>query len=169
MKRVLKYLAVIAVAIAVTISLGGCSKQEKGGKQRRQKFQVVSLDKVSGSLNEGWRVTLTVANNTASNLHITAASAYIRYNGKKIGRIAVDGDVTLPRRRCSQVEVPLRVTLSNPMAAFSIFNKVRRGDFSGITADYTITIGAAKLQRTFEKENVSLEQLAAQFNFGLKK
>ena len=158
MKRVLKYLAVIAVAIAVTISLGGCSKQEKGGKQRRQKFQVVSLDKVSGSLNEGWRVTLTVANNTASNLHITAASAYIRYN-----------DVTLPRRRCSQVEVPLRVTLSNPMAAFSIFNKVRRGDFSGITADYTITIGAAKLQRTFEKENVSLEQLAAQFNFGLKK
>lgn len=169
MKRYIRYIAIIAAVIATALSLSSCSKQSKESKPRREKFQIVSLDKVSGSLNEGWRVTLTAANNTASNLHIAAANAYLRYNGKKVGRIVVDGDITLPRRRCSQVEVPLRVTLSNPIVAFSLLNKVRKSDFSGITVDYGITVEVMKSRRTFEGENIPLETLAKQFNYGLKK
>ena len=161
--RLIAFIAVFALL------LGGCAKQGETAKPHRQKFQVVSLDKVNGSINEGWRITLTVANNTASNMRITSASAFIRHNGRKIGRLALDGEVLLPRRRCSQVEVPLRVTLANPIAAFGLLNKVRKGDFSGVTVDYSISVSALTSHRTFEQEGVSLEKLAHQFNFGLKK
>lgn len=167
MKRFIKYTFLILVIVA-TLGLSGCTKQGQQ-RQRKQKFQVVSLDRVSGSISEGWNITLTVANNTASNMRITAASAFVRHNGRKIGRVALDGEVLLPRRRCSQVNVPLRLTLSNPIGALALLNKVRKGDFSGIAVDYSVTISALASHRIFEQENVPLEQLARQFNFGLKK
>lgn len=167
MKRFIKH-SLVAFCIICALLLGGCAKQN-GQRQHRQKFQVVSLDNVRGSIGDGWQVTLTIANNTASNMRITNASAFVRHNGRKIGRLTLDGEITLPRRRCSQVEVPLRITLSNPMAAFSLLNKVRKGDFSNIEVDYSVTVSAFLSHRVFEQSNVSLEQLAQQFNLGLKK
>lgn len=165
MKRFVKH---IFLALLVALCVTSC-KEGKQHRQRKEKFQIVSLDKVSGSLSEGWRLKLTVANNTASNVRITSANAFVSHNGRKIGRVTLDGEVLLPRRRCSQVEVPLRLTLANPIAALGIFNKVRKGDFSGITVDYSATIAALASHRTIEQKGVSLEQLAQQFNFGLKK
>ena len=167
MKRFIRYSIFILIIVA-TLGLAGCSNQEVH-RTRRPKFQVVSLDKVSGSIGESWRVTLTVANNTASNMRITSASAFVRHNGRKIGRLTLDGEVLLPRRQCSQIDVPLRLTLSNPIGALSVLNKLRKGDFSGITIDYNLATSSLIAHRVFEQENVSLEQLAQQFNLGLKK
>ena len=167
MKRFIKY-ALFTLIVVATLGLSGCKNQGQP-RQRKQKFQVVSLDKVSGSIGEGWKITLTIANNTASNMRITAASAFVRHNDRKIGRIALDGEVVLPRRHCSQVEVPLRVTLANPIGAIALLNKLRKGDFAGVAIDYSITVSALASHRIFEQENVSLEHLAQQFNFGLKK
>ncbi len=167
MKRFIKY-ALFTLIVVATLGLSGCKNQGQP-RQRKQKFQVVSLDKVSGSIGEGWKITLTIANNTASNMRITAASAFVRHNDRKIGRIALDGEVVLPRRCCSQVEVPLRVTLANPIGAIALLNKLRKGDFAGVAIDYSITVSALASHRIFEQENVSLEHLAQQFNFGLKK
>lgn len=168
MKRFIKNTLIALVVVVVAVGFTGCSKQGQP-RQRRQKFQVVSLDKVSGSVGEQWRVTLTVANNTASNMRITAASAFVRHNGRKIGRLVLDGEVVLPRRRCSQVEVPLRLTLSNPIGALALMNRLRKGDFSGVTVDYSVSVAALMSHRIFEQEGVALDQLARQFNLGLKK
>ena len=102
-------------------------------------------------------------------MRITSASAFVRHNGRKIGRLTLDGEVLLPRRQCSQIDVPLRLTLSNPIGALSVLNKLRKGDFSGITIDYNLAASSLIAHRVFEQENVSLEQLAQQFNLGLKK
>lgn len=166
MRRFAKYIF-LAVIVAM-LGLSSCTKQGEQ-RQRRQKFQVVSLDKISGSISDGWELTLTIANNSASNLHITDATAFIRHNGRKIGRLTLDGEVVLPRRRCSQVVVPLRITLSNPVAALALLNKLRKGDFSGVMVDYSVTIATLVSHRVFEQKDVSLEQLAKQFNLGLKK
>lgn len=166
MRRFAKYIF-LAVIVAM-LGVSSCTKQGEQ-RQRRQKFQVVSLDKISGSISDGWELTLTIANNSASNLHITDATAFIRHNGRKIGRLTLDGEVVLPRRRCSQVVVPLRITLSNPVAALALLNKLRKGDFSGVMVDYSVTIATLVSHRVFEQKDVSLEHLAKQFNLGLKK
>lgn len=168
MKRFIRHITLASILI-FALALSSCSKQEWQQRQRRQKFQVVALNKVRGSINEGWRITLTIANNTASNVRITAANAFVRQNGRKIGRVVLDGEVVLPRRCCSQVEVPLRITLANPIAALGVLNNIRKGNFEGITVDYSITASALTSHRIFEREGVSLEALARQFNYGLKK
>ena len=167
MKSIFRYSLFALCAVAI-LGLSSCAKRE-GAHHRKQKFQIVSIDKVSGSLSDGWRLTLTAANNTGSNMKITAATAFVRHNGRKIGRLVLDGEVLLPRRRCSQVEVPLRLTLSNPIAAFGLYNNLRKGDFSGVAVDYSVSISALASHRILERENVSLEELAKQFNLGLKK
>lgn len=168
MKKVLRY-TLLALCVAVMLGFTGCASQGGGARQRKHKFQVVSLDKVSGSIGEGWQITLTVANNTASNMRIVTANAFVKQGGRKVARLSLDGEVILPRRRCSQVVVPLRITLANPIAALSVFNRLRKGDFSGITVDYDVEVKALASHRSFGCENVSLEELAQQFNLGLKK
>lgn len=168
MKRTFRDILKLLIVIFM-FGLVGCSKPGANQTRHKHKFQVVSVDKVSGSIGDKWAITLTVANNTASNMRITSASAYVKHNGRKVGRLVLDGEVVLPRRRCSQVEVPLRLTVSNPIVAFSLLNKLRKGDFSGVTVDYNIAITAFASHRLFEQEGVSLEQLAQQFNLGLKK
>lgn len=168
MKRAFKHILLALIVIA-SLGVTGCSKEGKQPRQRKEKFQVVSLDNVRGSIGETWHLTLTIANNTGSNVRITDADAFACYNNRKFARVALDGEVLLPRRRCSQVDVPLRLTLSNPILALSLLNKVRKGDFSGVTIDYTISVAALASHRTFEGQGVPLEQLAQQFNLGLKK
>lgn len=164
MKRVSKYIVLLLVVVIAGLGLSSCSKQ-----QRREKFQIVSVNKVRGSISEGWRLNLTIANNTGSNVRITSGSAFVRQNGRKVARLSLNGEVILPRRRCSVVDIPLRVTLSNPIAALSTLNQVRKGNFSGISVDYNLTVSALTAHRIFEQNNVALEDLAKQFNFGLKK
>ncbi len=166
MKRYIRYALLLLIVVA-TLGMGGCAKQGEM-RPRKQKFQVVSLDKVKGSIGEGWRITLTIANNTASNMRITSGTLFLREDGRKVARLLLDGEVVLPRRRCSQVEVPLRITLSNPIAALSALNKIRKGEFRGLSVDYNITVSAFASHRIFEREGVSLLQLAQQFNLGLK-
>lgn len=168
MKKTLRHVF-FALAILASLGLAGCSKHGNQPRQQKQKFQVVSLDNVRGSIGEPWNITLTIANNTASNVRITSASAYINHNGRKFARVILDKEVLLPRRRCSQVEVPLRITLSNPIAALGLLNKVRKGDYSGVTVDYSVSVSALASHRIFEEQGVTLEQLARQFNLGLKK
>ena len=168
MKRAFRDILKLLIIIFV-FGLVGCSKPGANQTRHKHKFQVVSVDKVSGSIGDKWAITLTVANNTASNMRITSASAYVKHNGRKVGRLVLDGEVVLPRRRCSQVEVPLRLTVSNPIVAFSLLNKLRKGDFSGVTVEYNIALTAFASHRLCEQEGVSLEQLAQQFNLGLKK
>lgn len=166
MKKIVRY-TFLTLCIVALFGLNSCTKQG-AERPRREKFQVIAINKVSGSPSEGWRITTTVANNTASNMRITAAEAFIYQNGRKVAKLQLNGEVFLPRRRCSQIEIPLRLTISNPIAAFSTLNRVRKGDFSGISIDYSITLAAFTSHRVFEQKGVSLEELAKQFNLGLK-
>lgn len=164
MRGVLRYLLIAIVAV-VTISLTtGCTRKQTP----KQKFQVVSVDGVRGSIGKGWQISLTVANNTASNLHITAGEADVYYKGRKMANIALDDNVLLPRRRCSQVVVPLRLKLSNPLGALAVLSNIRSGRFADITVDYSITLSAFASHRTLSQSGVALEDIARKFNYRLK-
>ena len=108
MTKFIKYIFIALVAL-VTLGLGGCKEKEREQKERPDKLEVVSLDKVSGSITEGLRVTLTVKNNSGFNVRITSAEAFLQHKDRKIGRLAMAGEVELPRRSTTQVEVPIRV------------------------------------------------------------
>ena len=163
MRRFIRYISLAILLLSLSVGMTSCNQQ----RTPRSKFQVISLDKVSGTLNDGWKLTLTVANNTATKVTITNADATIYYKGRKVGILTLNGEVILPRRQCSKVEVPLRAKFS--YAALPLLGKVRSGDLTDITVDYSFAISAISRHRTFEQQGVSLEALAKQFNLGLKK
>lgn len=167
MKRFFKYIIIVLVALS-TLGLESCSIQRKVS-QPKEKLQILSLDKVKGNLKEGIKATITVENNTAFNLQVTEATAFLMYNGKKIGRVALNGAVALPRRATTQVVAPLRITLSGPLASISAINNFRKGNFTGFTIDISATIATRCKKRTFEKKGITFDELAQQFNIKLKK
>ena len=167
MKRFFKYIIIAFVALS-TLGLESCSIQRKAS-QPKEKLQILSLDKVKGNLKEGIKATITVENNTAFNLQVTEATAFLMYNGKKIGRVALNGAVALPRRSTTQVVVPLRITLSGPLASISAINNFRKGNFTGFTIDVNATVATRCKKRTIERKGLTFDELAQQFNIKLKK
>ncbi len=163
MRRFFRHIIPAIIVAFLVVGMTGCNKQ----RTPRPKFQIISLDKVSGSLNDGWQLHLTVANNTATKVTITDADATLYYKGRKVGFLDLNGEVVLPRRQCSKVVVPLRAKFS--YAALPLLGKVRSGDLSGITVDYSFAISALTRHRIFEQQGVALDALAKQFNLGLKK
>ena len=164
MRRILRYtLGIIAIGLLLC---GATSCTHK--RTPKPKFQVIAIENIKGSLGKKWSITLTIANNTARDLHLTDGSADIAYNGRKVARIALDDEVVVARRQCSKVEVPLRITLANPLSALSVLNKIRKGDYKGITADYSISIGTLTSHRTLAQSGVTIEAIVERFNYKLK-
>ena len=178
MKRTIKHIAIAIIAIS-TLSLGSCAtqnkldksvkqekceKQKKQKKEKKQKVQFVSFDKIKGNFKEGIKVVVTVENNTCFNLRITSAEANILQNGRTIGRISVDREIKLPRRSRSQIEIPLRATVSRNLGSLAALNNLRKGIFSGWTLDAKINVATGISKHSFEEKNISLENLIKQID-----
>lgn len=173
MKRSIKYI-VIAILAVSTLSLGSCAtqnkldkgtkqekcvKQKKQKRQKKQKLQVISLDKIKGNFKDGIKLVVTVENNTYFNLRVLSAEAHILHNGRKFVRVSVDNEVKIPRRSRSQVEIPLRATVSKNLATLSALNNLRKGVLSGWTLDTKIVVATGISKHTLEENNISLEAL----------
>ena len=161
MKRFTKYSIVAILLCIAALGFTSCNLATK-----KQKFQVVSIDKVGGSLEDGWKLTLTVANNTSRDIVIMEGWARILHNGGGVGPLRLNGEVVLPRRRCSQIVVPLKVSFS--FKALPLLAKLRRGDYSAFTVDYTMVLQGPFKDRVIEQNTVPLDALAKELNFGLK-
>ena len=73
------------------------------------------------------------------------------------------------RRSRSQIEIPLKITLSSSMAAISAVNNIRKGDLSKVTVDYSIVVKVMASKFTLEEKDISLEKLNQELDLGLKK
>lgn len=164
MRGVSRFILLLAIVGAILCGTTSCNNR----RAPRPKFQIVSIDRVQGGIGRGWQLTITAANNTASTLQVTDGTATIYDRGRKLANITLDGDVSLPRRKCSQVVVPLRLALSNPLGALSVMNRIRKGDYKGITLDYKIAVKAFTSHREVAERGIALEDIAQKFNFGLK-
>ena len=178
MKRTIKHIAIAIIAIS-TLSLGSCAtqnkldkgvkqekceKQKKQKKEKKQKVQFVSFDKIKGNFKEGIKLVVTIQNNTCFNLRITSTEANVLHNGRTFGRISVDKEIKLPRRSRTQVEIPLRATVSRNLGSLSALNNLRKGIFSGWTLDAKINVATGISKHSFEEKNISLENLIKQID-----
>jgi hypothetical protein len=167
MKRFTKNILLALVAV-VALCLGGCKPRTEAPKEKEEKFKIISIDKVAGSFTEGLNLTLTIANNTAYNLRFTEGFAMLKNSGSKCAGVTLNCEVALPRRATTQVVVPLKVTIAKSLAALSVLGKLNRGDYSGLTIDYSITSVVIGSKYKIEGKDEPLEEFAKQFNLGIK-
>jgi hypothetical protein len=93
----------------------------------------------------------------------------LKNGGNKCANVTLISEVELPRRATTQVVVPLKVTIAKSLAAFSVLGKINRGDYSGLTVDYSLTSVVMGSKYKLEGKDEPLEQMAQRFNFGTKK
>lgn len=163
MKRLTRYALAVVILCIATLSITSCEQS----KRPKYKFQVVSVDGVSGSFDEGWNLVLTVANNTASDIIINEGWAQLRHNGRGIGQVKISEPLVLQRRHCGKVVLPLKVSLS--LNTVPVLTKIYKGDYSDITIDYALSVKGIFKERVIEEKGVPLASLAQKFNFGLTK
>ena len=92
MKNIVKYSLLVAFFAFTLYMTTGCARK----RTPKQKFQIVSVDGVRGSIGKGWQITLTIANNTASNIHLVDGGADIYYKERKVAHIALELAARLP-------------------------------------------------------------------------
>lgn len=166
MKKIFVKYTFLLFAVIALLGLSSCEK-----KERPDKLEVVSVERVSSSPDKGsWIVTMTVNNNTLHNVRFKSAIIYLLQNGKKICRLALANEIELPRRSTTQVDVPVRVTLANPLAAVSAVNKVIKGNYEGLTIDYNATLSTRTIKKLdVSDKGVELKELVGSFNSEFKK
>ena len=175
MRKSIKYIVIAIIAFS-TLSLGSCAtqnrvnkgaKQEKCVKQKRekkQKLEFVSLDKIKGNFKDGITLVVTVDNNTCFNLRLLSAEAHVLHKGRKFARVSVENEVKIPRRSRSQVEVTLRATVANNLSTLSALNNILKGTFSGWTIDLNFLVATGISKHHFEEKGISLENLIKQLD-----
>lgn len=134
-------------------------KSDEGSKQKKEKLQFISVDEIKGNFREGFKLSVTIENNTAFNLRVTSAEVHLSHDGHKIARVALSEEVTIPRNCQSQVVLPLRVSISTSFATISAVNNLRKGIFSDWTLDANATIATALGKYNFEENNIPLESI----------
>lgn len=170
MNRVVRHILLTLIALA-TLGLYGCANEQGEKREKRErpdKLEVVSLDKVKGNINDGLKVTLTVKNNTGYNVRLSEVDAFLQYKDRKIGRLAVEGDVVLPRRVASQVEVPIRVTVPSLFTALAALKRINQKLYDGFVISYNATVKAGGLKFKMKNETASLEEFVKDFNQGFQ-
>ena len=146
-----------------TLGLGGCNKQRVKRAERPDKLEIVSLDKVGGSLAKGLKVVLTVKNNSHFNVRISEAEAFLQLKDQKLGRLAIKEEVYLPRRATTQVEVPISITIPNAFRAAAVFKLINEGKYGGFTINYNATVHAGKITFKMKDESMTLEEFMKEF------
>ena len=165
MKSFFRYLAVVLLVVTA-LGFTGCKEPQK--RQKPDPVEIVSIDKVEGSVAGKWIITATVANNTAFNLRINDVAVFIKDENRKIVNISTDEVIALPRRKHTQVTIPLNVAVSRSISSIAALNNLRKGLLSKIKNDYSAIVKAMGSKITIKEENVSLEELNKRFNLGLK-
>ena len=156
MSRFIKYIFIALITLG-TLGLDGCKKQ-KEKDPRPDKLEVVSLDKIDGNLSDGLKVTLTLRNNSGFNVRISSAEAFLQHKNRKIGRLAINGEVVLPRRSTTQIEIPIRVTIPHLLTGMAAFKLINEGKYDGFTINYNATIHAGKITINMQDESMMLEE-----------
>lgn len=165
MRSIVRQTALVVLLLVTALTLSGCDAKQP--RKAKQKFQVISIDSVSGSIENGWKIDLTMENNTIHNLVLTKGWVILHHNNRKVAYIRLDSEVKIPRRSRSKISVPVRATLS--LAMMPLLAKVRNGDYSEITIDYSLSARMMSREAKIENYGVPLETLAQQFNSGIKR
>ncbi len=180
---------VYIVAAAALLALGSCHKGGRGaseqtpaasgqsvaepsakapvehrpksvGKNRvAKRLRVHSFEGLSGSISEGMVMRLRVVNDLGYSITFAEGDADIYMDNMPLLAASLRDKVVLPRRSDSVVEVPLNLTISNPIMAISALSLIRKKDFSRFTVAFDGAVEALGRKELFKVGQTPVPQI----------
>lgn len=164
--RIIKRLTLLAVIVALALAGASCNRSKKSSKTtsaQQEKFKIEKIENFKLNNLTSCELQLLVTNGTRVGLSLESGRLDIFYNKSRLGTITADAEVIIPKKATSSVTLPLSLAIDNPLAIYSVYGKLQRGDVNGITLSLTATVKAAGQRRTIERQNIPLATVLSMF------
>ena len=168
MKHTLYILRTVIIALMVALCTTGCNKQ-KMRQHIVEKVGIESLENITGSMAEGWRVTLRIKNETAYSPTIEQGTGYVLLDGSRVATLRLMEPVRIPKRQTSSVVVPVALSVSNPLKAISLVMRLGQKNVRGIEISLSATIEVAGSRRDIAIERIAADALLNKLGYSLDK
>lgn len=151
----LNFFAIVLLALLLTLT--GCNKEARREKLQK-KLRIESVEGVSGSMAEGWVIRLRVKNMTGYSPTITSGKGSVYIGDSKVANVALREPVRVPKRvESAEVELPVALSLTNPLTALALVGAVRKGNYDGIDISFEAQINVMTANRTIKVERMPLK------------
>ena len=166
MKQFATILRIAIIALVVTLCTTGCNKQ-RVRERVIHPVGIESLENVSGSMAEGWKLSLRIKNETPYSPTINNGSGEIFIDGGRVATVRLIEPVRIPKRQTSSVVVPVALTVSNPLKAISLAMRLGQKNLRGVEVSLDATIEVGGIKRAIHIERTSAEALLGKLGFSL--
>lgn len=142
----------ITVAIVILmLSLPGCIREDS------IVFRGISDVEISMQGSPSLEAVLSVENTSQRNITIRDAAFTVSgRDGNRIGKVMVGGELSLPKRSVTQLCVPLKLSLDNPLRALAVVGDIDgNAPFLFISGSVTVKAGCIRKKFVFEKVPLS--------------
>lgn len=148
-----------AMVASVALMLSSCIKADD--------VSIKELENVSLEGMSRLNLVFKMENRSGSKITLRDAKFSIKQGSSKVVDIMLNEPVVLARRSEQSVYLPLRVKLSNPLAAMALVRNVSRNPDS-ITINGEFTIKAGWVRKKIVLTDVPISQIMTNFGIDIK-
>ncbi|MBQ7856487.1 MAG: hypothetical protein IJ348_05170 [Alistipes sp.] len=144
-------------------------REERSDKRTSiaDKFAIEAIEGLDGSLLGGWTLKVRVRNDSAYSPRITSGKAFL-YNGEqRVACVMLAEAVEIPKRQTTSIEVPLTLTLDNPLQALVLLPRIKNRNFEGMQASMTATVEVMGINRTIEIGRTDINTILTQLGYNI--
>lgn len=145
-------LYILITALAVIMTATGCI--------RRDAIRFNGITDMNVSLQTSPRVdaVLLVENTSGYNVSIRDIAFNVTdKQGNLIGKVIVTQELSLPKRSETQLLVPLKISITNPLKGLALLTNIER-NASTLFVSGSATVKAGWMKKTIRVENISLAE-----------
>ena len=156
MQRLRGVITVVCFVLLATIPARAC-----GGRER---VTFEGFSRVTHLSTSGMNLWVEVANSSCWRMVVAEAEVDIYVDGTKRLTISLRDRVVVPRKRTTEVLVPLRVTSHSMFSIVGIIGRIATGNRDDITIDYRVRAGTPLFKRSIAQQGIPIEVLLEQLS-----
>lgn len=111
-------------------------------------------------------LSVTVENNNGQNIKLKDAKFDISLDGRVLARAITGETIVIPRKRTSEIEIPIRLSIRDLVGIVALSQDADRIDQLKISG--SVIVKAGMLRKRYEVDNVSLIGIAPMLYFNNK-
>ena len=164
MRNILKLIAVAFVTLALSTS---CSKQ-KIAENIQSKIAIEGIESISGSMADGWMVSLKVKNGTGYEPTLQVAEADLLVDDLPTAHLSLMAPVTMEKRAYSTIDIPVELKLTNQLKAMSLLLRARDKSLNNVHITLTATIELMGIKKDIKLPKTPVGTLLKQLGYSLE-
>ncbi len=140
------------------LALAGCIREDD--------LRFHRVENVSVSIGSTTTVNAIVVVENTSRRNVTLSDAELRVtdmDGNEIGIVTIAGELRIPKRSITDVAVPIRIRLSNPMLGIGLLSDIDRSA-AKMKVNGSVRVKAGAMKKNIEVKNMSLSEFLSIFN-----